>query len=267
MSNLRKETVKSVRRWTEGLFSFTTTRDPGFRFDAGMFTMIGLEVNGRPLLRAYSVASPSYAEELEFLSIVVPEGPLTSKLQHIKPGDEILVGAKPTGTLLLHNLTPGRTLYLMATGTGLAAFLGLIREPEVYERFDKVVLVHGVRHVAELAYRDYLTNELPKDDLLGELVSEKLIYVPTVTREDFVRKGRVTELLENGSLAKEFNLPELNPQHDRIMICGSTAMLNDLADMLDAKGFQEGSNAKPGDYVVEKAFADQNRSKQKQAAE
>jgi ferredoxin--NADP+ reductase len=263
----RKEKVTSIHRWTPELFSFTTTRDAGFRFDSGMFTMIGLTVEGRPLLRAYSIASPSYAEHLEFLSIVVPNGPLTSHLQHIKAGDEILVGMKPTGSLLLHNLKPGRTLYLLATGTGLAAFTGLVREPDVYERFERVILVHGVRHVAELAHREFLTTGLAQDEFVGDMVRQQFSYCPTVTREPFMRQGRITHLLASGQLAAEFKLPELDPSHDRLMICGGNAMLKELAAMLEERGFAEGSSSEPGDFVVEKAFADQTKGPRRLAAE
>jgi len=262
-----KQTVTSVKRWTESLFSFTTTRDQGFRFDSGMFTMIGLEVEGRPLLRAYSIASPAYGEELEFLSIVVPDGPLTSRLQYVKLGDEVLIGAKPTGTLLLDNLEPGRTLYLLATGTGLAAFMGLVREPDAFERFDRVILVHGVRNIAELAYREYLTSGLVEDEYIGELAKAQLTYCPTVTRETFERQGRITDLLASGDFFREFGLQPLNPINDRVMICGSTAMLRDLSAMLEHLGFEEGSNAKAGQYVVEKAFADQHVTARPLAAE
>lgn len=252
----RKEKVLNVRHWAPELFSFTTTRDPGFRFESGMFTMLGLTVGGKPLVRAYSIAAPSYAEHLEFLSIVVPDGPLTSRLQRIERGDEILVGMKPTGTLLLHNLTPGRTLYLMATGTGLAAFLGLIRELDVYEKFERIVLVHGVRHVPELAYRELLERGVATDEFIGEYARRQLTYCPTVTRETFLRKGRITDLIASGRLCAEYGLPPLDPHRDRLMLCGSSAMLRELSAMLDAQGFAEGSNAKPGDYVVEKAFAE-----------
>jgi ferredoxin/flavodoxin---NADP+ reductase len=266
VANIRKEVVLDVRWWTDQLFSFRTTRDRGFRFESGMFTMIGLQVEGRPLLRAYSIASPAYAEELEFLSIVVPGGPLTSRLRHVAPGDEILVGAKPTGTLLLHNLRPGRTLYLLATGTGLAAFMGLVREPDVYEVFDRVVLVHGVRHVGELAYRELLERDLMADPYVGELAQAKLTYWPTVTREAFVRQGRITDQLESGRFESELGLPPLDPAHDRLMLCGSTGMLAELSAVLERRGFAEGSNAKPGDFVVEKAFADQTRTRAAAAA-
>ncbi|MFT4077387.1 MAG: ferredoxin--NADP reductase [Asticcacaulis sp.] len=267
MAKYYKQMVTSVKRWTESLFSFTTTRDQGFRFDSGMFTMLGLEVDGRPLLRAYSIASPAYGEELEFLSIVVPDGPLTSRLQHVQPGDEVLIGAKPTGTLLLDNLEPGRTLYLLATGTGLAAFMGLVREPDAYERFERVVLVHGVRHIGELAYRDFLTSGIVEDEYIGELAKAQLTYCPTVTREAFERQGRITDILVSDAFFEELGLPRLNAMHDRVMICGSTAMLRDLSAMLDDLGFEEGSNAKAGQYVVEKAFADQHVPARSVAAE
>jgi len=185
MSNFNEERVLSVRHWTDTLFSFTTTRDPGFRFENGQFTMIGLPVNGRPLLRAYSLVSANHEDTLEFFSIKVQDGPLTSRLQHLKEGDPIIVGRKATGTLLLDNLLPGRHLYLVGTGTGLAPFLSLVKDPEVYERFEKIVLIHGCRHVAELAYGERITHELPSHEFLGDSVREKLIYYPTVTREAF----------------------------------------------------------------------------------
>jgi ferredoxin--NADP+ reductase len=260
MSSLRTETVLTVRHWADGLFSFTTTRDRAFRFDSGMFTMIGLAVDGRPLLRAYSIASPAYAEHLEFLSVAVNNGPLTSRLRHIQPGDSLIVSAKPTGTLLLHNLKPGRTLYLLASGTGLAAFMGIVREPETYERFDRVVLMHSVRHVNELAYRDLLSRELAEDEFLGDFVAPKLIYCPTVTRQAFQRQARITELLKSSQFFQEFDLSPLDPANDRLMLCGSNAMLSELSANLEALGFIEGSNARPGDYVVEKAFAETSRS-------
>lgn len=267
MANFRIEKVLSVRFWTPQLFSFSTTRNPGFRFDSGMFTMVGMNVDGKPLTRAYSIASPPYAEHLEFLSIVVPDGPLTSRFQHMQVGDEILVGMKPTGTLLAHNLRPGRTLYLLATGTGLAAFLGLVRDPDVYEKFERVVLVHGVRHVCDLAYREFLERDVAIDEFIGEYARKQLVYCPTVTRETFLRRGRITDLLSTGRLFVEFGLPPLDPRSDRLMLCGGSAMLHDLSTMLEAQGFEEGSNAKPGDYVVEKAFADRAGPPRQLAAE
>ncbi|MDX2203664.1 MAG: ferredoxin--NADP reductase [Hyphomicrobiaceae bacterium] len=238
------------------MFSFTATRSPAFRFSNGQFVMIGLELEGKPLLRAYSLASTNYDDRLEFLSIKVPDGPLTSRLQHIKPGDRILVGRKPTGTLVLDNLTPGRVLYLWSTGTGLAPFLAIIRDPETYERYERIVLVHGCRQVAELAYGDRIRNELPKDELVGEMIAQKLIYYPTVTREPFWHQGRITELVESGKLFTDTGMPPLEAEHDRVMMCGSPQMIADLKAMLDARGFAEGSNHTPGQYVVERAFVE-----------
>ena len=256
MSALNREQVLSVRHWTDTLFSFTTTRDPGFRFQSGQFAMMGLEVEGRPLLRAYSMASANHEDKLEFFSIKVPDGPLTSRLQNLKEGDRILVGRKPTGTLVQDNLLPGRNLFLIGTGTGLAPFLSLIKDPESYERYEKVVLVHGCRKVAELAYGEWIANEFPKDELLGEYVREKLLYYPTVTREPFRHRGRITELLTSNRLTDDLGLPMLDPEHDRAMLCGSPAMLKDLKVILEDLGFVEGSNNKPGSYVIERAFVE-----------
>ncbi|MEW6099891.1 MAG: ferredoxin--NADP reductase [Pseudomonadota bacterium] len=257
MSAFNEERVLSVRHWTDRLFSFTTTRDQAFRFKNGQFTMIGLKVDGKPLLRAYSVASPNYEEYLEFFSIKVPDGPLTSRLQHLQVGDTILVGRKPTGTLLLDYLLPGKRLYLLATGTGLAPFLSVIRDPETYERFEKVILVHGCRLVAELAYQDLITKELPEHEFLGELAAGKLMYYPTVTREPYHHQGRITTLIDNGKLFQDLHLPPLDREHDRVMICGSPQMLKDLKQMMEDRGFHEGNTHTPGDYVIERAFADQ----------
>ena len=257
MSAFLEEKVLSVHHWTDRLFSFTTTRDTAMRFSNGHFTMIGLrQPNGKPLLRAYSIASPNYEEHLEFLSIKVPDGPLTSQLQHLKVGDTVIVGKKPTGTLLIDYLTPAKNLYLLGTGTGLAPWLSIIRDPETYERFEKVILVHGVRHVAELCYHDYLTKELPEHEFLGEMVREQLVYYPTVTREPFERQGRITTLIENGQMARELGLPELNPETDRVMICGSPTVLRDLKDICEKRGFAEGNTTTPGDYVIERAFVE-----------
>ncbi|MCU0932101.1 MAG: ferredoxin--NADP reductase, partial [Serpentinimonas sp.] len=207
MSAFYEERVLSVHHWTDRLFSFTTTRDPGLRFSNGHFTMIGLrQESGKPLLRAYSIASANYEEHLEFLSIKVPDGPLTSRLQHIQPGDTIVVGKKPTGTLVIDYLLPAKNLYLMGTGTGLAPYLSIIRDPDTYERFEKVIVVHGVRQVNELAYRDYITQELPQHEFLGETVSQQLLYYPTVTREPFERQGRIPQLVESGQMARELGL-------------------------------------------------------------
>lgn len=257
MSKFHVETVLSVHHWTDRLFSFTTTRDVGLRFSNGHFTMIGLMVDSKPLLRAYSIVSANYEEHLEFLSIKVPDGPLTSRLQHIQVGDEIIVGKKPTGTLLVDYLLPAKRLYLFATGTGLAPFMCIIRDPETYERFEEVVLVHGVRQVAELAYSDYIENELPQHELLGEMINGHLKYYPLVTREAFKHQGRITEVIDNGQMVRDLGLPELNPAEDRAMICGSPGMLRDLKAMLEARGFTEGNTTTPGDFVIERAFADQ----------
>ncbi|ROQ01235.1 ferredoxin--NADP+ reductase [Stella humosa] len=257
MSNLRQERVLSVHHWTDSLFSFKATRDPSFRFQSGQFVMIGLEVAGKPLLRAYSMASAYYDDTLEFFSIKVQDGPLTSRLQHLKEGDTILVGRKPVGTLLLDNLKPGRHLYLLGTGTGLAPFLSLIRDPEVYERFDKVILTHTCRVTAELAYRDLITRELPENELIGEEVRRKLIYYPTVTREPFHTQGRITDLIREGRIFTDVGLPPLNPEDDRLMLCGSPSMLRDAKALLEERGFEEGSQAKAGHYVIEKAFVEQ----------
>src|SRR5690606_10739007 len=212
MSNLNTETVLSVHHWNETLFSFCTTRNPGLRFENGQFVMIGLPVDGRPLLRAYSIASANHEEHLEFFSIKVPDGKLTSRLQHLQPGQEVLVSRKPTGTLLLDDLRPGKHLYLLSSGTGLAPFMSLVKDPQMYERYEKIVLVHGVRWVSELAYADYLTRELPQDEYLGEMVREKLIYFPTVTREPFQNTGRITTLIESGELFEKIGLPPLDPK-------------------------------------------------------
>ncbi len=257
MKPFNEETVTSVHHWTDRLFSFKTTRDPAFRFSNGHFVMIGLPVNGKPLLRAYSVASANYEEELEFFSIKVPDGPLTSRLQHLKVGDKVIVGRKPTGTLLIDYLNPGKNLYLFGTGTGLAPFLSIIRDPDTYERFEKVILVHGCREVAELAYQDLIRRELPEHEFLGELVNGKLLYCPTITREPFERQGRITDLINDGRLWNDFGLPALDPARDRAMICGSPAMLRDLKHMLEERHFTEGSTTPPGDFVIERAFAEQ----------
>jgi ferredoxin--NADP+ reductase len=257
MSAFLEERVLSVHHWTDRLFSFTTTRDQALRFSNGHFTMIGLRGdNGKPLLRAYSIASANYEEHLEFLSIKVPDGPLTSKLQHIQVGDTIVVGRKPTGTLLIDYLTPAKRLYLIGTGTGLAPYMSIIRDPETYERFEQVVLVHGVREVKELAYHDYIANELPQNEFLGEMVSKQLLYYPTVTREAFVHQGRVTELLESGKLSADLGVPALNPEEDRVMICGSPEMLRDLKALCEKRGFAEGNTSTPGQFVIERAFVE-----------
>ncbi|NBO40977.1 MAG: ferredoxin--NADP reductase [Betaproteobacteria bacterium] len=257
MSAFLEETVLTVHHWTDRLFSFTTTRDAALRFSNGHFTMIGLKVDGKPLLRAYSIVSPNYEEHLEFLSIKVQDGPLTSRLQHIQVGDKIIVGRKPTGTLLIDYLLPGKNLYLLGTGTGLAPYLSIVRDPDTYERFEKVIIVHGVREVKELAYHDYLTQELPQHELLGEMVSQQMLYYPTVTREPFKNQGRMTDLINSGKLFADLGLPAFNPKEDRVMLCGSPQMLKELKTMLEERGFAEGNTSTPGDFVVERAFVEQ----------
>ncbi len=257
MSNLGTERVLHVHHWNDTLFSFRTTRDPALRFRNGHFVMIGLQVEGKPLLRAYSVASANHEEHLEFLSIKVPNGPLTSRLQHLKEGDEIIVGRKPVGTLVIDDLRPAKNLYLLATGTGLAPFMSIIKDPDVYERFEKVVLVHGVRTVSELAYSDVIQKELPEHEFLGEMLRDKLIYYPTVTREPFRNRGRLTELLDSGKLTSDIGLPALNPETDRAMLCGSPAMLEDTCKLLDSRGFKVSPRqGEQGDYVIERAFVE-----------
>jgi len=257
MSAFNEEKVLSVHHWTDRLFSFTTTRGTSLRFLNGHFTMIGLRVNGKPLLRAYSVASANYEETLEFLSIKVQDGPLTSKLQHIQPGDTLIVGNKPTGTLVIDYLLPAKRLYMMSSGTGLAPFMSIIRDPATYEKFEEVVLVHGVREVKELAYHDYITEELPKHEFLGEMVSQQLKYYPTVTREAYKHQGRITDLIENGKLFSDLGVPTISPAEDRVMICGSPGLLKDLKGMLEQRGFKEGNTSTPGDFVIERAFVEQ----------
>ena len=256
MSNFYEETVLSVQHWTDTLFSFTTTRDQSFRFKNGQFTMIGIPVDGKPLLRAYSMVSANYDDKLEFFSIKVPDGPLTSRLQHLKEGERIIVGRKATGTLVLDNLLPGRHLYLLGTGTGLAPFLSLIRDPETYERFEKVIVLHGCRQVAELAYGEAIISQLPSDELLGEEVRDKLIYYPTVTREPFRNRGRITDLITSNKLFDDIGLPPLSIEADRLMLCGSPQMLADLRALLDERGYQEGNHGDAGHYLIEKAFVE-----------
>jgi ferredoxin/flavodoxin---NADP+ reductase len=256
MSHLNQESVLSVHHWTDTLFSFTTTRDPSFRFRNGEFTMIGLKVGDRPLLRAYSVASANYEDRLEFFSIKVPDGPLTSRLQHLQQGDQIMVSRKATGTLVIDNLKAGRNLYLIGTGTGLAPFLSVIKDPETYERFEKVVLLHGCRRVAELAYGEMITRELPDDELIGEMVRSQLIYYPTVTRDPFRNRGRITDLIKSGRLFRDIGLASLEPERDRVMICGSPALVQDTRTLLLERQFVEGNHGEPGQFVVEKAFAE-----------
>ena len=256
MSTLNQERVTSIRHWTDTLFSFTATRDPSFRFANGQFTMVGLNVDGRPLLRAYSIASANYEDQLEFFSIKVAEGPLTSRLQCIREGDIILVGRKPTGTLIQDNLLPGRRLYLLSTGTGLAPFVSIMKDMETYERFERIVLVHGCREVAELAYGEAAVNDLFANEFLGETAREKLTYYPTVTREPFRNRGRITDLIMSNTLFDDLGVPPLDAATDRLMLCGSPAMLTELRDILLAQHFVEGNHSEPGHFVIERAFVE-----------
>ena len=257
MVALATEYVIDVHHWNDNLFSFRTTRDPGFRFDSGHFVMLGLEVEGRPLLRAYSIASANYEEHLEFVSIKVPNGPLTSRLQSLRPGDPVMVSRKPTGTLVLNDLKPGKHLYLLGTGTGLAPFLSIVRDPETYARFDKIVLAHGVRRISDLVYAEYLEQMLPRHEYLGELVRDKLVYYPSVTREPFRHRGRLTDAIVEEWMSQSAGLPPLNPQTDRVMLCGSQAMLDDSCALLDGRGFKASPRTRePGDYVIERAFVE-----------
>ncbi|MBX7249998.1 MAG: ferredoxin--NADP reductase [Caulobacteraceae bacterium] len=252
------EETTSVHHWTDRLFSFTLSRPQTFRFRSGEFVMIGLPSEGKPVMRAYSIASPAWAEELEFLSIKVPDGPLTSRLQLIQPGDPVLMGRKTTGTLVLDALKGGRRLFLISTGTGLAPFLSVARDPDAYERFEQIVVIHTVRQVAELAYRELFERQIFEDPLIGEMAAGRLVYLPSVTREPFPRAGRVTTRIADGSLFAELGMRAsgFDPACDRAMLCGSMAMIKETAALLEGYGMVEGANSAPGDYVIERAFVD-----------
>ncbi|WP_051311021.1 ferredoxin--NADP reductase [Bradyrhizobium sp. Cp5.3] len=259
MSKFNQERVLSVHHWTDTLFSFTTTRSASFRFRSGQSAMIGLKIDEDQLLRAHSLASGRYEDRLEFFSIKMPDCALTLRLQQLKEGDEIVVSRKATGTLIIDNLEQGRNLYLIGTGAGLAPFLSVIKDPETYLRFENVVLLHGCRRVAELAYGDMITEKLPRDELLGDFVRYQLIYYPTVTREPFFNRGRITDLIASGRLFSDLEMSELDPQHDRLMICGSPALVRDTRELLMAKGFVEGNDGAPGEFVAEKPRASMMR--------
>lgn len=254
-ANLFAETVTSITHWDEFLFSFRITRPASFRFNAGEFVMLGLMIGEKPLLRAYSMASPTWDDEIEFLSIKVPDGPLTSHLKKIVPGDTVLLGKKPTGTLVADALLPGKRLFMLSTGTGLAPFMSVSREPDIYDRFDQLVLVHSTRTVIDLAYRDRLEARLADDPIVGDRAIEQFHYVPTVTREDFRNRGRIGDLIESGVLFAGLDgAPQFDPETDRVMMCGSMAMIKDFAARFDALGFTEGAHSHPGHYVIERAF-------------
>ncbi len=249
------QTVTSVHHWTDRLFSFRVSRPQSLRFRSGEFVMIGLlDERGKPLLRAYSIASPSWDEELEFYSIKVPDGPLTSKLQHIEPGDQIILRPKPVGTLVLDALLPGKRLWFLATGTGIAPFASLMRDPETYEKYEQVVMMHTCRTVAELEYGRQLVEGLRDDPLIGEFVGDKLKYYPTTTREEFHHMGRITDNLTSGKVFEDLGIHPMDQDHDRAMVCGSLAFNHDVKAVLEGFGLREGANSEPQEYVVEKAF-------------
>lgn len=257
MTAIHSERVLSVRHWTDTQFTVLTTRPTSLRFENGQFVMVGIEVNDRPLLRAYSIASANHEDHLEFLSIKVPEGPLTSRLQHIRAGDPILISKKPTGTLLLADLKPGKRLYLLSTGTGVAPFLSIIKDPDVYERFERIILVHGVRWLRESKVTAHFIDELMRHEILGADARTKLSYYPTITREPHVNRGRLTTLIDTGKLSRDLGLPALAPPDDRVMLCGSPSMLAEMGLSLDSRGFKiSASIGEPGDYVVERAFVE-----------
>nr|WP_321525693.1 ferredoxin--NADP reductase [uncultured Cohaesibacter sp.] len=255
-ANVFAEIVTDVQHYTDGLFRFRVTRPASFRFRSGEFVMIGLPNAERPVFRAYSIASPSWDEEVEFYSIKVPDGPLTEHLQRIRVGDTVLMRKKPTGTLVNDALIPGKRLYMFSTGTGIAPFASLIRDPETYEKFEQVILTHTCRHIAELKYGEDLVALCNDDPLVGEFAKGRLIHYTSVTREPFPRTGRITDLMETGKLFADLGVPPINPEEDRGMICGSMAMLNDTKRVLEKFGLEEGSNARPATFVVERAFVD-----------
>jgi ferredoxin--NADP+ reductase len=253
-ANVHAETVLSVKHYTDRLFSFRISRPQSFRFRSGEFVMIGLPNAEKPVFRAYSIASPAWDEEIEFFSIKVPDGPLTSHLQKIRPGDTVLMRQKSTGTLVLDALTPAKRLFMISTGTGIAPFASLVRDPETYEKFDHIVLTHTCREQAELAYGIELFERLKQDPLIGEMVEGRVTLYSTTTREESPRMGRITRLIEDGRFHAELGIAPLDPENDRVMICGSMAMLNDVKSMVQGLGFVEGSNSVPNAFVVERAF-------------
>lgn len=251
------ETVTAVHHWNDTLFSIKATRSPSFTFENGQFVMIGIEVEGRPLLRAYSIASANYEDELEFFSIKVPNGALTSRLQHIQVGQPLILSTRPTGTLVSGYLKPGQHLYLLATGTGLAPFMSIIKDPYIYEQFEKIILVHGVRQVSELAYQRVICEELPNNEYFGEQVKKQLLYHPSVTREPFrsvLHQQRITSLLSSAAFTEYHGLPPLCPSRDRFMLCGNQAMLDETMAILNNLGFKKATSREQGDYVIEQAF-------------
>lgn len=258
MKNISPQTVTWIHHWNDRLFSFRTTRDRGYRFKNGQFAMIGLKIDGKPLMRAYSFASANYEEEFEFFSIKVPGGPLTTHLQHLKVGDTVLINAKATGTLILDRLLPAKRLYLMSTGTGMAPFISIIKDPETYDNFDKIILTHGVREVSDLAYEKYISEQLPKHEFLGEMISRQLIYYPSVTREAFKTTGRLSNKFSSGELFSDLGLPTPSLEDDRFMICGSIPFTKSMAEILTDQGFTESRRGEQSHFVTERAFVEQH---------
>lgn len=253
-ANVHAETVVSVKHYTDRLFSFRISRPQSFRFRSGEFVMIGLPNAEKPVFRAYSIASPAWDDELEFFSIKVPDGPLTQHLQRIQPGDTVLMRQKSTGTLVIDALTPGKRLFMISTGTGIAPFASLVRDPDTYEKFDEVILTHTCRDHAELRYGEELFDQAANDPLIGEVAAGKLTHYATTTREISPRMGRITRLIENGKLCADLGMPALDPATDRVMICGSMSMLKDVKELVEGLGFAEGSLSHPAEFVVERAF-------------
>jgi len=246
--------VLQVKHWTDNLFSFSLARPQSFRFRSGEFIMLGLEIDGKRVLRAYSMASPAWDDTLEFFSIKVENGKLTSHLKNIQPGDTVLLGKKPTGTLVHDALIPGKRLYLFSTGTGFAPFASIIRDLDTYDKFEQVIVTHTCREVAELGYSKAVVEETKNHEYLGDLCAGKLFYYESATREEYHRKGRITDLINNGKMFDELNVPKFDPASDRVMICGSTDFNNDMKSLIESYGLTEGSNASPAEYVVERAF-------------
>jgi ferredoxin--NADP+ reductase len=256
MKNYFEEEVTCVHHWNDRLFTFRTTRDPSFRFKNGEFTMVGLEVDGKPLMRAYSMASANYEDELEFFSIKVPDGPLTSRLQNLKVGDKVLVNSKATGTLVLDRLLPGKRLYLISTGTGMAPFLSIIKDPETYEAYDKVILTHGVREVSDLTYENLILHDLPNHEYLEEMIRDHLVYYPTVTRQPYRTQGRLNRAIESGKLFSDLGFPDPTPKDDRFMICGGIPLNRDMTKILTERGFTESKRGERAEFVIERAFVE-----------
>ena len=254
LKNKNLQKVTFVKHWTDNLFSFKITRPTNFKFRSGEFVMIGLpDISGKPILRAYSIASPSWSEELEFYSIIVENGPLTSKLKNIKINDDIILMPKSTGTLVLDALKPGKRLFLISSGTGFAPFASLIREPETFEKYENVIVTHTCRTVKELQYSKEIIKECETDELIKDFISNKLISYHSTTREDYVNQGRITDLISNKTIFNNLKIEEITSD-DRVMLCGSMGLNNDLKEILSNLKLNEGANNNPAEFVLEKAF-------------